>query len=307
MIRHFISIADWSTPDLRHTLDVSRRLKKQLKQAGKNDPILAGKTLAMIFEKPSLRTRVSFAVAMAHLGGQGLLLREDEVGLDKREPTQDVARVLSGMCDGIMARTFEHEKILKLARHSTVPVINGLTDYNHPCQAMADLMTVEEHFGDLKGRTIAFIGDGNNVARSLAEAAGKFGMQFVLASPGGYELPQDEMDAVMAQFPEMDFVLSRDPMDAVASADVIYTDTWVSMGQEQQKAQRLKDFHGYIIDENLMRRAPKHAIVLHCLPAYRGYEISEGVMEGPQSQIFPQAENRLHFQKGLLAVLLGAQ
>ena len=307
MIRHFISIADWSTPDLRHALDVSHRLKKQLKQSGKNDPILAGKSLAMIFEKPSLRTRISFAVAMAHLGGQGLLLRDEEVGMDKREPAQDVARVLSGMCDGIMARTFEHEKILKLAKHSTVPVINGLTDYNHPCQAMADLMTVEEHFGDLKGRTIAFIGDGNNVARSLAEAAGKFGMQFVLASPGGYELPQDEMDAVMAQFPDMDFVLSRDPLDAVTAADVIYTDTWVSMGQEQQKAQRLKDFHGYIIDENLMRRAPRHAIVLHCLPAYRGYEISEGVMEGPQSQIFPQAENRLHFQKGLVAVLLGGQ
>jgi ornithine carbamoyltransferase len=306
-MKHFISIADWTTEELRHSLDVSHRLKKQLKQTGKNDPILAGKTLAMVFEKPSLRTRISFAVAMAHLGGQGLLLRDEEVGMDKREPAQDVARVLSGMCDGIMARTFEHEKILKLAKHSTVPVINGLTDYNHPCQAMADLMTVEEHFGDLKGRTIAFIGDGNNVARSLAEAAGKFGMQFVLASPGGYELPQDEMDAVMAQFPEMDFVLSRDPLDAVTNADVIYTDTWVSMGQEQQKAQRLKDFHGYIIDENLMRRAPKHAIVLHCLPAYRGYEISEGVMEGPQSQIFPQAENRLHFQKGLLAVLLGNQ
>ena len=304
-MKHFISIADWSAEDLRHALDVSHRLKKQLKQTGKNDPILAGKTLAMIFEKPSLRTRISFAVAMAHFGGQGLLLREDEVGLDKREPTQDVARVLSGMCDGIMARTFEHDRMLRLAKHSTVPVINGLTDYNHPCQAMADLMTVEEHFGDLKGRTIAFIGDGNNVARSLAEAAGKFKMQFVLASPGGYELPQDDIDSVMKRFPQMDFVLSRDPMDAVANADVIYTDTWVSMGQEQQKAQRLKDFHGYIIDENLMRRAPKHAVVLHCLPAYRGYEISEGVMEGPQSLIFPQAENRLHFQKGLLAVLLG--
>ena len=304
-MKHFISIADWTTEELRHALDVSRLLKKQLRESGRNDPLLAGRTLAMVFEKPSLRTRVSFAVAMAHLGGQGLLLREDEVGLDKREPAQDVARVLSGMCDGIMARTFEHEKVLKLAKHSSVPVINGLTDYSHPCQAMADLMTVEEHFGNLKGRTIAFVGDGNNVARSLAEACGKFAMRFVLASPGGYELPEAEMDEVMARFPDLDFVLSRDPMEAVRDADVIYTDTWVSMGQEEQKAQRLKDFHGYIIDENLMAQAPGHAMVLHCLPAYRGYEISEGVMEGPQSLIFPQAENRLHFQKGLIAVLMG--
>ena len=304
-MKHFISIADWTTEQLRHALDVSRRLKKQLKETGRNDPILAGKTLALVFEKPSLRTRVSFAVAMAHLGGQGLLLREDEVGLDKREPTPDVARVLSGMCDGIMARTFEHEKILRLAKHSSVPVINGLTDYSHPCQAMADLMTVEEHFGNLKGRTITFVGDGNNVARSLAEACGQFGMRFVLASPGGYELPENEMDGVMARFPDLDFVLSRDPMEAVRDADVIYTDTWVSMGQEEQKAQRLKDFHGYIIDENLMSQAPGHAVVLHCLPAYRGLEISEGVMEGVQSLIFPQAENRLHFQKGLVAVLMG--
>jgi ornithine carbamoyltransferase len=307
MVRHFISIADWTTEELRHSLDVAGRLKKQLKETGRNDPILAGRTLAMIFEKPSLRTRVSFAAGMAQLGGQGLLLREEEVGLDKREPTQDVARVLSGMCDGIMARTFEHEKILKLARHSSVPVINGLTDYSHPCQAMADLMTVQEHFGSLKGRTIVFVGDGNNVARSLAEACGKFGMRFALASPGGYELPQDDMDAVMARVPELDFVLSRDPLEAVRDADVIYTDTWVSMGQEDQKAQRLKDFHGYIVDERLMRAAPRHAVVLHCLPAYRGYEISEGVMEGPQSLVFPQAENRLHFQKGLLGVLMGNQ
>jgi ornithine carbamoyltransferase len=304
-MKHFISIADWTTEELRHALEVSKRLKKQLKETGRNDAILGGKTLAMVFEKPSLRTRVSFAVAMAHLGGQGLLLREDEVGLDKREPTPDVARVLSGMCDGIMARTFEHEKILKLAKFSSVPVINGLTDFNHPCQAMADVMTIEEHFGNLTGRTIVFVGDGNNVARSLADACGKFGMRFVLASPSGYELSEVEIDGVMARYPELDFVLSRDPMEAVRDADVIYTDTWVSMGQEEQKAQRLADFHGYIIDENLMSQAPGHAVVLHCLPAYRGLEISEGVMEGAQSLIFPQAENRLHFQKGLVAVVMG--
>ena len=210
----------------------------------------------MIFEKPSLRTRVSFSVAMAQLGGNGLLLRDEEVGLGKREPVQDVARVLSGMCDGIMARTFEHEKIVGLAAASAVPVVNGLTDFNHPCQAMADLMTLREHFGTLKGRTVVFVGDGNNVARSLAVACGKFGMQFILSSPGGYELPQSDMDRIMAQVPEMDFELVRDPIEAVHDADCIYTDTWVSMGQEAEKAHRLRDFAGYQVDQRLLAAAP---------------------------------------------------
>ena len=261
----------------------------------------------MIFEKPSLRTRVSFAVAMTQLGGSGLVLRPDEVGIGTREPVEDVARVLSGMCDGIMARTFEHEKVTGLAKWSTVPVINGLTDYTHPCQAMADLMTLEEKFGDLRGRTLTFVGDGNNVARSLAVACGKFGMNFILASPPGYELPPDDVDKVMALCPQMDFAITHDPRDAVAGADAVYTDTWVSMGQEEEKARRLQDFAGFRVDESLMKLAPKQAVVLHCLPAYRGLEISEDVMEGPNSLVFPQAENRLHFQKGLLAVLMGGQ
>jgi ornithine carbamoyltransferase len=302
---HFISIADHSTEELIHLLDVAGRLKKQLKETGRNDPILAGKTLAMVFEKPSLRTRVSFAVAMTQLGGYGLLLRQEEVGLGSREPVEDVARILSGMCDGIMARTFEHEKVTGLARWASVPVINGLTDYSHPCQAMADLMTLQEHFGNLDGRTLAFIGDGNNVARSLATACGKLGVKFILSSPAGYELPEEDVDRIMALLPAMDFELVRDPIEAVRGADAIYTDTWVSMGQEAEKARRIKDFAGYHIDERLMAAAPKHAVVLHCLPAYRGLEISAEVMEGPQSLIFPEAENRLHFQKGLLAVLMG--
>ena len=305
-MKHFIAIAECSTDALRHTLDVAFRLKGQLKKTGRNDPVLAGKTLAMIFEKPSLRTRVSFAVGMTQLGGSGLLLRQEEVGLGSREPIQDVARVLSGMCDGIMARTFEHEKVTGLAKWSTVPVINGLTDYSHPCQAMADLMTLMEHFGrDLKGRTLAYVGDGNNVARSLASACGRFGLRFVIASPDAYKLPQADVDRIMTQLPEMDFVSTDDPAAAVRDADAVYTDTWVSMGQEEEKARRVKDFAGYRVDESLMKNAPKHAVVLHCLPAYRGLEISDGVMEGRQSLVFPQAENRLHFQKGLLAVLLG--
>jgi ornithine carbamoyltransferase len=288
-------------------LDVSYRLKRQLKQTGRNDQVLAGKTLALIFEKPSLRTRVSFSVAMTQLGGQGLILRDEEVGLGKREPVQDVARVLSGMVDGVMARTFEHEKVTQLARYATVPVINGLTDHSHPCQAMADLMTLEEHFGPgmLRGKTMAFIGDGNNVARSLAVACGKFDMRFLLAAPPGYELPGEDVDRIMSQVPEMDFELVPDPTEAVREADCVVTDTWVSMGQEADKARRMKDFAGYQVDEQLMAQAPKHAVVLHCLPAYRGYEISEGVMESERSLVFQEAENRLHFQKGLIAVLMG--
>ncbi len=303
-MKHFIAIADYSPAELRHILDVARKLKDQYKKTHRNDHILADKTLAMIFEKPSLRTRVSFTTAMTHLGGTSMYLRQEEVGLETREPVRDVARVLAGMCDGIMARTFEHEKIAGLARYASVPVINGLTDYSHPCQAMADIMTIEEHFGSLAGRTLAFIGDGNNVARSLAVACGRLDMRFVLASPKGYELPQSDVDRIMSQVPDMDFVTTADPYEAAHDADVLYTDTWVSMGQEREKEQRIKDFAGFCIDENLLAAAPKHTIVLHCLPAYRGLEISDGVMEGQQSRIFQQAENRLHFQKGLLAVLM---
>lgn len=304
-MKHFVAIADCTPEEVRHLLDVAGRLKQQYKSAGRNDRVLADKTLACVFEKPSLRTRVSFAVAMHHLGGHAIVLSGDEVGLGKREPVQDVARVLSGMCDGIMARTFEHEKVLGLARFGTVPVINGLTDYSHPCQAMADVMTLEERFGNLGGRTLAYVGDGNNVARSLSVACGKVGMTFVLATPPGYALPQADVDRIMSQVPDMEFVVTNDPVEAVRNADAVYTDTWVSMGQESDKARRVRDFAGFTLDEKLMARAPQHAVVLHCLPAYRGLEISDGVLEGPRSLVFPQAENRLHFQKGLMAVLMG--
>jgi ornithine carbamoyltransferase len=304
-VKHLITLAECTTADLRHVLDVAFALKKQYKSTGKNDPILANKTLAMIFEKPSLRTRVSFSVAMTQLGGYGLLIRNEEVGINTREPVQDVARVISSMCDGIMARTFEHEKVVGLAQWSTVPVINGLTDYAHPCQAMADIMTLEEKFGTLAGRTMAFIGDGNNMSRSLAFACGKFGMKFILAAPPGYELPDENVRKMKSQVPEMEFTATQDPEYAVRHADAIVTDTWVSMGQENEKAKRLKDFAGYRVDAKLLAAAPAHAVVLHCLPAYRGLEISEDVFEGPRSLVFPEAENRLHFQKGLVAVLMG--
>ena len=304
-MKDFIAIADHSPEQLRHMLDVAKHLKTQLKETGRNDPIFAGKTLAMIFEKPSLRTRVSFSTAMIQLGGSSLMLRGEEMGWGHREEIKDVARVIASMCDGIMARTFEHEKVLELAKWASVPVINGLTDYNHPCQAMADVLTIEEHFGKLDGLTMAFIGDGNNVTRSLASAAGKFSMRFILASPAGYELPQADIDQIMSQVPALDFVTMHDPREAVREADVIVTDTWVSMGQEAEKARRVKDFAGFAVDEKLLAAAPKQAVVLHCLPAYRGYEISDAVMESPRALVFQEAENRLHAQKAILAVLMG--
>jgi len=292
---------------LHEDIKIRNYLKEQLKQTGKNDPLLGHKMLAMIFEKPSLRTRVSFSVAMTQLGGTALMLRQEEVGLGHREPVKDVARVISSMCNGIMVRTFEQSKVEELAQWGSVPVVNGLTDLTHPCQAMADVMTLEEHFGNLKGRTIAFIGDGNNVARALAVACGKFGMRFILATPPAYALPRADVDRIMGQVPDLDFVTTNDPREAAAAADCLYTDTWVSMGQEAEKQQRIKEFAGFSIDESLLAVAPKHCVVMHCLPAYRGLEISDGAMEGKRSLVFPQAENRLHFQKGLLAVLLGNQ
>ncbi len=306
-MKHFISIADTPLAELQHAMTVAKRLKAQLKSTGKNDPILAGKTLAMIFEKPSLRTRVSFAIGMTQLGGTGLLLSRDEVGLGVREPVKDVARVIASMADGIMARVFEHQKLIDLAKYSSKPVINALSDYSHPCQAMADLLTIEEHFGKLNGLTLAYIGDGNNVARSLAVACSKFGMKFSIATPKGYELPADDLKKIHAKMPEFAVDIRATPIDAVKDADIVVTDTWVSMGQEEEKGRRVAEFKGFALDEALMNLAPKHAIVLHCLPAYRGYEISEGIFESDRSKVFQEAENRLHAQKGILAVLLGGQ
>lgn len=303
----FISLAETPIELLRHTMAVAHRLKKQYKETGKNDPFGKGKVLACVFEKPSLRTRVSFETAMYHLGGNALYIAPAEIGLGTRESVPDVARVLSGMVDGIMARVFEHQKLRDLAAHGSVPVINGLSDYSHPCQAMADLMTAEEHFGKLEGLTLAYVGDGNNVARSLMVACAKFGLRFRIASPPGYELEKELLDKLMGQCPGLDFGSAHDPKDAVREADVIYTDTWVSMGQESEKQQRLPVFRAYQINEELLKAAPSGAVVMHCLPAYRGVEITDAVIDGPQSVVFEEAENRLHFQKGLLAVLLCGQ
>lgn len=302
---HFISIAEHPVDWLHRTLDVASRLKRQLKNTGRNDDLFAGKTAALIFEKPSLRTKVSFAQAMYQCGGKAIVLTGDEIGLGKREPAKDVARVLSSMCDVIVARVFEHEKLTQLREHSKVPVINALSDYSHPCQAMSDMLTLREHFKSLEGLTLTYIGDGNNVARSLAVACGKFGVRFICCTPGGYELPSDDMDRIMAQVPGMDFQLSHDPIEAAREADALYTDTWTSMGQEEEKQKRIRDFQGFQINAELLSHAPSRCVVLHCLPAYRGLEITDEVMEHARSLVFPQAENRLHYQKALIAVLLG--
>ena len=303
-MKDFIEIRDLTPGQVRGLLDRAIREKARFRQ-GSLAPVLSRKTLAMIFEKPSLRTRVSFEAAMTHLGGHAIHLAPADIGLGAREPVQDVARVLGRMCDGIMARTFSHETVRQLALHSPVPVINALTDYSHPCQAMADLMTAQERFGALAGRTLTFVGDGNNVARSLAAVAAKLGMKFVLACPPGYGLEESYLETVRADYGSADGCrVTHDPRDAVADADVIYTDTWVSMGQESERLKRQKDLSAFQINGELLALAPPHAIVMHCLPAYRGYEISDEAFEAHAETILDESENRLHFQRTLLNVLV---
>ncbi len=304
-MKHFIVETDFTPEEIQHILDVAVQLKAEWKQGG-NRPILQGKTLAMVFQKPSLRTRVSFEMAMHQLGGYAFYLSPDEIGLGKRESVADVARVLSRYVDCIMARVFDHQHVEELAAYSRVPVINGLSDYNHPCQAMADLLTVMEKKGRLKGLTLAFVGDGNNVATSLAFATTQVGMNFAIATPPGYELPQAvvEKAQAIARRTGSRIVTTHDPAEAVRGADVIYTDVWTSMGQEKEREQRLKVFPPYQVNAALVALAKPDVIVEHCLPAHRGEEITDEVADGPHSVLFDQAENRMHAQKAILAILL---
>ena len=301
-MKDFLSVSSCGVDELLELLDLSDKLKK-LYQKGKQDKCLAGRTLVMLFEKPSLRTRMSFQIAMTQLGGNAIYVKPEDVGgIGKREPIKDMARVLSRYAEGIMARTFAHETVIELAKFADIPVINALTDWSHPCQAMADIQTIREHLGELKGVKIAYIGDGNNVARSLAFACAKLGMKLVIASPKGYEL--DEQSISRANEVAADTTTqTNNPQQAVKDADVIYTDTWVSMGQEDEKVKRVADFQGFAVDGSLMAIAP-NAKIMHCLPAYRGFEISDEAMECPNSIVFDQAENRLHFQRALLKKLM---
>ena len=301
-MNHFLCVHDSSAEELDELLTLSAELKRRDKQ-GTLKRSLEGKVLAMIFEKASLRTRMSFEIAMTDLGGSGITLKPDDIGiLGQREPIKDVARVIGRYVHGIMCRTFSHQTLNELAEHAGVPVINALSDWSHPCQAMADVLTIREHLGVLAGKKIAFIGDGNNVARSLAFVTAKFDMTMAIASPAGYELDEETHRRVNRDRPCLS--LHSDPVEAVTGADVVYTDTWVSMGQEEETRRRVADFAGFQVNADLLSHAPD-AKIMHCLPAHRGYEITDDIAESANSVIFDQAENRLHFQRALLAKLLG--
>ena len=303
---HFLSLADLTPNELRGLLTLAVELKEEWRASG-NRPLLKGKTLGMLFQKPSLRTRISFEMGMIHLGGQALYLSPFEIQLGKRESVPDVARVLSRYVNGIMARVFGHADVLTLAEYSRVPVINGLSDYNHPCQSLADFLTIIEHKGwDLQGRKLTFVGDGNNVATSLLFGATLLGMGFTIAGPPGYELPPDVW-ALGQQFAAASgshLLATNDPHAAVAGADVIYTDVWASMGQEAETEERSHIFTPYQINEALVAEAHPDAIAMHCLPAHRGHEITDEVCDGPHSVLWDQAENRMHAQKAILTRLL---
>lgn len=305
-MQHFLTIADLSPDEVWAWLDKARELKAEFREKGENKPLLKGKTLGMVFQKPSLRTRVSFDMAMIQLGGQALYLSPNEIQLGKRESTADVARVLSRYVDAIMARVFAHRDVEELAAYSRVPVINGLSDFNHPCQGMADLLTIYERYDRLAGLKLAYVGDGNNVATSLLFGATKTGMHIAVASPPGYE-PNPAVAHLARNFAAesgSEVLITNDPQQAVANADVIYTDVWTSMGQEAEAEQRLKIFPPYQVNSALVALAKPEVIVMHCLPAHRGQEITDEVADGPHSVIFDQAENRMHAQKAILVSLL---
>jgi ornithine carbamoyltransferase len=296
-LRHFLSIPDFSRDELLALFDLAARMKSG---AYRERP-LTGKTLGMIFAKSSTRTRVSFEVGAYQLGGHALFLSSRDIQLGRGEPIRDTARVLSRYIDGIMIRTFAQADVEELAKFGSVPVINGLTDLQHPCQILADLLTVREHTGGWEGKSIAWIGDGNNMANSWLDAAGVLGFELRLACPEGYD-PDPEILRRNQALTRI--VLTRDPREAAAGAHVVNTDVWASMGQEEEQEQRARAFTGFIVDEALMSHAAPTAIFLHCLPAHRGEEVSEAVIEGPRSRVWDEAENRLHVQKALMATLM---
>jgi ornithine carbamoyltransferase len=305
-MKHFLSIAGLSTDELWQLLHLARDLKAEWSEGG-NKPILKGKVLGMIFQKPSLRTRVSFEMGMIHLGGAALYLSPNEIQLGKRESVADVARVMSRYVQGIMARVFAHRDIEQLAEYASVPVINGLSDYSHPCQALADIFTAWEKFGEIKGRKLVFVGDGNNVANSLLFTCSKLGMDVTVASPAGYE-PHPGVVRLARGFAAesgSQVEIGNVPAEAVRGADVIYTDVWASMGQEAEAELRKTRFTGFQVNEALVAQAKPECLVMHCLPAHRGEEITDSIADGPHSVLFDEAENRMHAQKAILVALMG--
>ncbi len=307
-LEHFISIHDITVDEFHHLIDLGLKLKKEKKQ-GIPHHILKGKTLAMIFTKSSTRTRVSFETGMYQLGGFPMFLSSNDIQLGRGESIYDTANVLSRFVDGIMIRTYDHQDVLDLAKYGTVPVINGLTDLLHPCQVMADLMTVYEHKGKLEGLKLAYIGDGNNMTHSLLYGCAKAGMDISVATPKNYE-PDAEIVANAKEDAKQtgsNIVVTYDPVEAISGADVVCTDTWVSMGQEAEKAERIKVFGDYQINADMFAKSKDDSIFIHCLPAYRGYEVTEDVIDGPRSVIFDEAENRLHAQKAVMAAVMGGE
>ena len=299
--RSFTRVADWSRDELLRVLDLADDLKRK-QQAGEEHRLLPGRTLGMIFQKPSTRTRVSFEVGIYQLGGTGLYLSAGDLQLGRGETIKDTAVVLSRYLDAIMIRTFAQADVEELAAHASIPVINGLTDSSHPCQALADVMTIRERFGRLEGLKVVYLGDGNNVCASLMVACAKLGMDFVAATPASYRPPEEAVR--IARDAGGSVQLTDDPRGAVGAANVLYTDVWTSMGQDAEREQRLRDLAGYGIDAGLVQRASDDAIVLHCLPAHYGEEITEEVLYGPQSAVWDEAENRLHAQKALMALVI---
>jgi ornithine carbamoyltransferase len=303
-MRHLLSLQDWSAEEVVELLDLAELVRREPQRFR---TALDGKALGLVFLKSSTRTRVSFEVAIRQLGGYAIFLSGTDTQLGRGEPLSDTARVLSRYLDLLMARLFGHEDLVELARHSSIPVINGLTDRFHPCQALADMQTLRQCFGELRGRKLAYVGDGNNVAHSLLLAAARTGLDIAIASPPGYQVEAAVLEEARrgAEQTGARIETLEDPQAAARGASAVYTDVWTSMGQEKERAERLRAFTGYVVDEALMSLATRDAVFLHCLPCHRGEEVTAGVVDGPQSRIFDQAENRLHAQKAVMLRLLG--
>ncbi len=304
-MRHLITLADVSAVEIQRIFSITEDLKTKFGQ-GLREALLPGRVLALLFEKQSLRTRVSFEAGMAHLGGSSLMLGED-VGFGKRESVADFARVLSEMVDVVVVRAKRHATVVEFAQHASCAVINGLTDLAHPCQVLADLYTLQEECGTLAGQHLAWVGDGNNVARSLVEGCGHLGVRLSVCTPPGYELDSRFVAQAKRDFPNLDLTTTHDPCAAVRAAAAVYTDVWASMGQENERDKRRRDFADYQVNAQLMAAAPKGALFMHCLPAHRGEEVTDEVIDGSQSVVVSQAANRMHVQKGILVWLLTAK
>jgi len=302
-MKHLMTLADLTSAEIDHIFAITEDLKTKFTN-GLREPLLPGRVIALLFEKPSLRTRVSFEAGIGHLGGTAMFLGSD-TGFGKRESLADFGRVLSQYVDAIIVRAFRHDTVCELAEHAACCVINGLTDFGHPCQAMADLYTLRELFGKLEGSTLGWVGDANNVARSLALGCGKLGMHFIIAAPKAYQWSDDEVAWIKRCVPDLNLTITGNPVEAVSDAVAVYTDVWTSMGQEKEQEQRKIDFADYQVNARLMAHAQRGAVFMHCLPAHRGEEVTDDVIDGPQSVVVQQAANRMHAQKGILAWLLG--